>query len=94
VTLLDALVPIASLLVVALLAVLQAWGSYRLNRGLQKENFRLLQCNLALSEKPLAFPMAQLAEDTLKSEIASERDQALGANGHTPAEPRRVRMQS
>lgn len=93
-TITEALVVLAAILAVALLAAVHAWSSYRMNRALQKENFRLLQCNLALSERPLAFPMAQAAEETARSEIASERDQALAANGHAPIEPRKVRMQS
>lgn len=93
-TLYDALVAVAFLLAVVVLGVVQAWLAYRINRGLQKENFRLLQCNLALSEKPLAFPMAQEAERTRVKEIESERDQAVAANGHAPGFGPRSRMQS
>lgn len=85
---------LAILAFLAVVVIVHAWLAYRINRGLQQENFRLLQANLALSDKPFAFQMAQAAEDTRGKEIAAERDQTLSANGQTPFEPKRVRLQT
>ena len=91
----EALVAVLFLMLVATLSVVQSWLAYRINRKLQDQNFRLLQCNLALSEKPTAVPAMLNAEQTKLEEIKSERDQALSANGAMPhLDPRRSRMQS
>jgi len=90
----EAIVAITFLILVGVLAVVQSWLAYRINRKLQDQNFRLLQCNLALSEKPNAVPAMLNAEQTKVEEIKSERDQALSANGALPQhDPRRARMQ-
>ena len=89
-----AAVVIAFLVVVGVLAVLQMWFSHRINRSLQIQNFRLQQCNLVLSEKPSAIPMALQAENTRLEEIKAERDQTLAASGAQQQDNgRRPRMQ-
>ena len=69
----------------AVLCAFQLWLSYQTSRRIASHAWRMMQANLALSEKPIAATLALKQEDTAQAEAKAQI--TANGNGHAPMSP-------